>query len=231
MHIIQLITTNNMPYYKIIGNNFGNFNYKLGLNCLSDNNETFDSDPVCGPGGLYFCDITHIFECLEYGDKVCTIELPEDAQVVKVENKYKADKIIITDIDVLYDDEVIQKLIKSGAKINHDVLRRAFYFDHIDVVKVLLKNGADVNACTDWEFKIASSEFQVEMVKLLLDYGANVHASDDYLLCFAAEVGNIRLVKLLLEYGANVHDDALELAQQEGHSEILNLLLQQQITN
>lgn len=48
----------------------------------------------------------HIFAFLEYGDKICSTEL---------ENKYKADKIIIRGIENLHDENTIKSLIEKGA--------------------------------------------------------------------------------------------------------------------
>ena len=197
-----------MQYYKIIGNNFGHFNYKLGLNSLSDNGETFDPNVKCGPGGLYFCDITHIFEYLEYGDKVCTIELPEDAQVVKVENKYKSDKIIITSIQDVLSADMFKNLIDLGANIhlnNDRALRCASNRGHVEVVRALLENGANVHAQDDYALRWASRNGHVEVVKVLLENGANVHADDDGALRLACEFGHTEIVKVLLKHGANVH--------------------------
>ena len=177
----------NTTYYKIIGNNFGKFNYKFGLNTLT---ETFNPSKECGPGGLYFCDIQHIFEFLEYGDKVCTIELPEDedAQVVQVENKYKADKIIIKTIKNLYDENMFKYLLEKGANVHAGddyALRWASERGHTNVVKLLLEHGADVHADNNGALRCASAMGHIDVVRLLLEYGANVHADDDYSLRWA----------------------------------------------
>jgi len=101
-------------YWKIIGKNRGNFPYHLGVNSLAETGETFDATPDCTPGGLYFTDIEHILEYLEYGDKMCQLTIPPDAQVVAVGTKFKADKIEILELQPLD----IPFLVERGANIH-----------------------------------------------------------------------------------------------------------------
>ena len=213
-------------YYKIIGNNFGHFNYKIGLNSLSDNNEEFNQYPEYGPGGLYFCDIKHIFEYLDYGDKVCTVEVPEDAQVVQVGNTFKADKIIITNI--YSETHIIQLLLERGADIhagNDYALRWASKNGHIEIVRVLLGNGANVHAKDNYALKWASVQNHPDVVRLLLENGADVHADDNAALRWSSKVGHVDIVRILLEYGAANDSNAIKWASIFGHDEVVGLLI------
>lgn len=74
----------NENYYKIIGRNFGNYPYKIGLNTLKENGENFDPSPFCCKGGLYFTDKANIHHFYSYGDKLCILTIPENAKVVLV---------------------------------------------------------------------------------------------------------------------------------------------------
>lgn len=89
-------------YYKVIGSNHENYNfkYKLGLNV--DINP-FDSKGKCKKGGLYFTTEEYLYEYLWFGEYVAEVKIPEDALVYKEDTriyggniKYKANKIIIT---------------------------------------------------------------------------------------------------------------------------------------
>lgn len=77
-------------------------------------------------------------------------------------------------------------------------------------------------------------EENIDIVKLLLEYGANVNINDDYPLRYAAENGYLEMVKVLLEYGANPNayeNYAIKLSKENGHSEIYKLLLNHSKSN
>ena len=84
--------------YKFLNNDLKhyNFTYQLGLNI---DFLPFNPDYECSPGGLYFCD-ENTYHCHfnGYGHKIALIEIPDDARIYVEENKFKADKLIITDI-------------------------------------------------------------------------------------------------------------------------------------
>jgi serine/threonine-protein phosphatase 6 regulatory ankyrin repeat subunit B len=107
--------------------------------------------------------------------------------------------------------ELAEFLLEKGADINMNAgsgtaLRFAAENGHIDVVRLLLDNGAkDVQ---EQALSSAINNSQVNVVKLLLERGANANKKEFWtkfsLLMKAARVGNAEIVKLLLEYGASV---------------------------
>ncbi|MEW6349680.1 MAG: ankyrin repeat domain-containing protein [Thermodesulfobacteriota bacterium] len=95
---------------------------------------------------------------------------------------------------------------------------------NLEIVKLLLDHGGDVNALVkmkdcpiprrepflEWEYTRALIEAarhgRIEMVKLLLERGANVNAFAEFsALSAASGAGHTKTVKLLLEKGANVN--------------------------
>jgi len=57
----------------------------------------FSREADCVAGGLYYCDAQEIMRwhgILGY-THLCTVEVPEDAQTVKLSNKYRSDKLIL----------------------------------------------------------------------------------------------------------------------------------------
>ena len=100
---------------------------------------------------------------------------------------------------------------------------------HLEVVRELLKRGADIHYRDDEALLVAAVKGNLELVHLLLDSGANVNARDDMALRSAAAFGHLEIVRLVLQRGANVHaldDDALCMAAEYGYREMVQLLLQ-----
>ena len=87
-----------IQFYKFLPNDlmFYNYQYELGLN---SNELSFDSTGSYIKGGLYFCDKSkcHLF-WKSYGTKLALITIPNDATVYVEKDKFKSNKIIITDI-------------------------------------------------------------------------------------------------------------------------------------
>jgi len=220
-------------YYKIIGKNFGKYPYKLGLNTLADNREKFSRGAVCARGGLYFSDIKNIFGYLHYGDKVCTLTIPDDAQVIKVENKYKADKIYIHKITEINIDtikylvkcgadvdrlkhwaattgnlEIIKYLAECGFKIitiDNEAILYASENGHLEIVKYLVECGADIKSHHNYAVNMAAYNGHLEIVKYLIECGVDVTADNNSLIRWAARKGHLELVKCLIERGADVN--------------------------
>ena len=88
--------------YKVLDNNLchNNFQYKIGLNI--DTN-IFNPIGECQSSGLYFCEEAFLFENINYGEKIATVEILDDARVYVENNKFKADKIILSNIILLKD--------------------------------------------------------------------------------------------------------------------------------
>ena len=107
----------------------------------------------------------------------------------------------------------------------------------LEIVQLLLDNGADVNADDDGVTALwnASAAGHFEIVQLLLDNGANVNANGDRYNCITALIaaskeGHLEIVQLLLDNGADVNFNrndvtALVAASENGYLEIVQLLL------
>lgn len=68
------------------------YRYKMGLNVV----ENFNDEPRCTPDALYFTDLKHIHQFIEYGNILFEVSFPEDARVIQIDNnKYKTDKLFI----------------------------------------------------------------------------------------------------------------------------------------
>jgi len=82
---------------------------------------------------------------------------------------------------------------------------------NVDVLKLLINEGGDVNAVSVNGFTpliVAAAAGSVDQVKLLLDAGAKVdqmHSEGVTALMYAAASGHLEVVKLLISKGADVH--------------------------
>ena len=108
---------------------------------------------------------------------------------------------------------------------------------HIDIVKLFLTRGVDMNAKDAFgrtPLSWAAVNGQEDVGKLLLEYGAEIDAKGIYgqtPLSWAAENGHQDVVKLLLDHGADINAKdtsgrtPLSWAAEEGQQDVVRLLL------
>ncbi|PPK88710.1 beta-lactamase regulating signal transducer with metallopeptidase domain [Neolewinella xylanilytica] len=109
--------------------------------------------------------------------------------------------------------------------------------NHVDVAKLLIERGADVNQVhRQWTALIeAADEGSLEVAELLLDNGASVNfdgGSGRSASVMAASEGHLNVLQLLEARGAYLGDGGgklspLHAAAHEGHKEIVRYLLDQ----
>jgi uncharacterized protein len=115
----------------------------------------------------------------------------------------------------------------------------ASYFGHHEVVELLLAAGAEVNTPSRNTLHVqpinsAAAGGHIEIARRLLEQGAepNARQSEDFTpLHSAAQNGQLEMVRLLLQHGADPGAQAngktpLDLAREQGHTEIVSLLSQ-----
>ena len=98
--------------------------YHDGINALEGK---FNDDPTmeCGPGGLYFTTIENIQKFYSFGTNLRVVELPDDAdlKVVKLSNKFRANKIILKEKYSLFDP-------KTYEMFGLDIKKNSWILDH-----------------------------------------------------------------------------------------------------
>ncbi len=167
-----------MSYFKIIGNNNGNYPYRIGINTLKYNGEVFNTTEECGPGGLYYTTIEYIFGYADYGNVVCRLSLPEDAQIIDVGDKSKSDKIIIEEMLPLWDVNTIQYLVSLGANINTrkgNILIWSTIRGLLHIVHCLVSLGANVQNTNRYALQLAYINDHFDVVQYLISQGATVN--------------------------------------------------------
>ncbi|CAG9766351.1 unnamed protein product [Ceutorhynchus assimilis] len=108
---------------------------------------------------------------------------------------------------------------------------------HLNIVKILVKVGADVNHATKTNstpLRAACFEGRLDIVKYLAGHKADIHIANKYnntCLMIAAYKGQVDVVSFLLESGANPNEralcgaTALHFSAECGHVEIVKELL------
>jgi len=192
-----------MKYYKIVNpDGHHGLIYKEGLN--TDIN-TFNPTGTCESGGIYFAR-EDILAFINYGSKLYEVE--PDKRIYE-ENcyavKFKSPAVTLKYIGELKDINVIKMLIDEGANAHANdncVLAWAVKNNYIEITKLLIDNGANVNSCNVLHWTAYKGHF--EMIKLLFDNGAVIHAYNDVALRSASKNGHTEIVKYLIDKGANV---------------------------
>ena len=149
-------------------------------------------------------------------------------------NELTADKIKKIEEIVLKNPAIVNF---KGSDQTTPLLHKAAENGHLEVVKLLLANNADVNVedeDTSTPLHAAAQHGHLEVVKLLLAKNADVNAVEIYKstpLHYAAENGHLEVVKLLLANNADVNavdnctNTPLYDAAWHGHLEVVKLLL------
>ncbi len=113
----------------------------------------------------------------------------------------------------------------------------------IEKIKELIKQDIDINTCDSRGYTAmlwAAQKGNIDIVNLLIKNGANIEAKHEasrgYTPLIVAAINNhIEVAKMLIEHGANINsknnngNTALSVANEKGHTEIVELLEQTNI--
>ena len=98
------------------------------------------------------------------------------------------------------------------SKTDWTILHAAAYYGNLEVVKILVSKGKDVNVKTEYHgdtpLALAASSGHVEVVKLLVSAGADVNAKDNNgqtPLYLAMRHEDVPFIRLLVSAGADIN--------------------------
>lgn len=133
--------------------------------------------------------------------------------------------------------EIAELLISLGANVNdmnRDGNTPLFYAtgtDFLDIAKMLIDKGADINASIINE---AIKNHNLELIRILIERGADINSywiERNPPLCAAAEFGSLEIVEYLINKGANVNIESgnggfpLHIALKNGNVDIAKTLI------
>jgi ankyrin repeat protein len=151
---------------------------------------------------------------------------PSGNQSQKLSNRWVTDMVNAIDESKV---DIVKQLIAQGADVNHVeismsptgkaqkrlFLSSASVMGNYEIVKLLLDNGANVNAKSHLGTTALMSANRAKIAELLIESGANINEQDEvgYTalmgLCDGPdrdkEVGNEEIAKFLIEKGCNIH--------------------------
>jgi len=171
--------------------------------------------------------------------KVMTIRSGESSGSVKGTSEFRFD----IEAAQSGNTAAILDLLKKGLDVNarddqdgRTILMHAAWFGHIDVMRILIDKGADVNAKNKngaTALILAADKGNAEIVSFLIDKGADFNSKDGNgtALMLAANKGNAEFVRFLIDKGADVNAKdslgytALMKAAGRGHANIMRILL------
>lgn len=134
---------------------------------------------------------------------------------------------------------MVKTLLAARPKVNarnsfgETALMLAAFAGHLEVVQILLANGADVNQPGWTSLIYSAAQNRMDVARLLLKSGAEVNAhsgSGTTALMMAAREGHMSMVLLLMQHGADLNmksEDgatALKLARDRGRKDVADML-------
>ena len=124
-------------------------------------------------------------------------------------------------------DDFVEVLIKAGAEISYNMMRKAVKYGNENCVNDILEAGGDLNFMLGYAIR----KDRLEKVNLLTNAGADVNSSEvARQLIRAAEHRSVNDVKLFTEAGVRVNNatgtEALIAAFKSNSLECVNVLLQ-----
>ncbi len=124
--------------------------------------------------------------------------------------------------------DIVKILVSNGATIRKDYMWSAITRNHIEIVRYFSAMGIDVNDMPKCMIGVVFSDKYLEMVKCLVSVGFDIHYNDDAILIGSCCFGQIKVVKYLVSLGADIHTEhnrPLRMAILKGKIEIAKFLV------
>jgi hypothetical protein len=117
-----------------------------------------------------------------------------------LQNAFKQDNVFMLKLLLNMDPALANAEIESNP---NRLLTNAIHNKNMQMVEILLNNGADVNIEQGLPMIYAVNQEDISMIKILLDYGANPNIDQGRALALVAKNGRTDILDLLLQHGAD----------------------------
>jgi len=127
--------------------------------------------------------------------------------IIKLCKQKNLDKII----NLVNKSKNPKRIVNFENNIGKILLIIASYYGHIEIVKYLVKQGADINYTTkilENAFSYAVSHGHINVVKYFVKQGTdvNMYKDEHSPLWYASLNGLFKMIKYLVKHGANIKD-------------------------
>ena len=188
--------------------------YRLGLNV---DTKPFYPFGTCTEGGLYFTDIRNIMEYYGYGSYIGIITLPDDSQVYVEKNKFKADKLVVSELldnetSVL---EVLKSSRENGCPWDEMLCAYAAQNGHLLVLRWARENGCP------WDGRTCNFAARNGHLNVLQWARENDCPWDENTCNNAAENGHLNVLQWARENGCPWEKFTCSYAALNGHLNVL----------
>jgi ankyrin repeat protein len=105
---------------------------------------------------------------------------------------------------------IIKELSNLSQRKRNKRLFDASYNGYLDIVKLLIENGADINAKNEYDYNslmLASKNGFIDVVSLLINNGADINVENEYgstALTYAFKYNNKYIIELLKKHKAKL---------------------------
>ena len=189
----------NTKFFKILNKdrNHNGFQYKLGLNILPQGE--FARTGLCIPGGFYYTTIKHILKFVDYGEDLFEVTIPSDAQIRKIGNKFRIDKIILGNHYSLFDISTYKMLKEMGIDINTN---KCTNFSAKHGLIHLFNFFVESNTNPDYLMALfqAIEHGQLSFIKIIIDKTTDYF---NYALFLCSKYGHLNIMEFLVEKNPN----------------------------
>jgi len=149
-----------------------------------------------------------LIETLRGGNEKCISLLLDQPRAIDLVERHKHERLLS---DAIRMPGIVERLIKMGANVNASAdgftaLHWSAIYGLIETVKILIDNGANVEAKTSTNVTPLIFALRLDIAKMLIDAGANINHMDklNYTpLLNAILLSRWELVNLLLDNGAD----------------------------